>query len=211
MRTLLAFVVLCPALVLGQAQMRVLSQGREIGTARLTQKLLDGGGKQVVLIMDLAVAERKVTVRQISNYDEKGFARHKFQETIATPGPARTSVIATIMPDRASVVSEQGGTTRSVDVAFPGDGLRDDPSEFWFLRGRPQPGTKVERYRFDLTALAWKKTTVEYVGPRPVDIGGRRVAAHLVRTDEASVYLDDAGLPLVLETKEFRLERTEVN
>ncbi|MCW5943455.1 MAG: hypothetical protein KIS66_14580 [Fimbriimonadaceae bacterium] len=208
MRAIL-LVTLCVGaqVALGQVQMRVLSQGVEVGTARISQKLLPDGGKQVNLNMDLKNGPTKVVVRQTSSYDAKGVATHKFQETIVTPGPVRTTVIATLSDREAKVAVDKGGKSESRTVPAPKDAPRDDPSEFWFIRDVPRPGTKVSRYRFDMGSLDWKLLEVEYLGPREVAVGGKKVRTHAIKASDGTFYVDEKGLPYLIETSAFRMER----
>lgn len=204
---LLFAVVLGTAHASGQVQLRVLSQGVEVGTARASQKLLPDGGKQVNLNMELKNGPTKVVVRQTSSYDLKGIATHKFLETIVTPGPTRTTIIATLSDTEAKVAVDRGGKSESKTVPAPKDAPRDDPSEFWFIRDVPRPGTRIARYRFDTSQLEWKLTEIEYVGPREITVGGKKVRAHVIKASDGTFYLDEKGLPYLIETATFRMER----
>lgn len=204
---LLLAIALGASVASGQVQLRVLSQGVEVGTARASQKLLPDGGKQVNLNMDLKNGPTKVVVRQTSTYDAKGVATHKFLETIVTPGPTRTSIIATLSDAEAKVAVDRGGKSESKTVPAPKDAPRDDPSEFWFIRDVPRPGTRVSRYRFDMSALEWKLMEIEYLGPKEIVVGGKKVRAHAIKASDGSFYLDEKGLPYLIETATFRMER----
>jgi hypothetical protein len=195
------------AIGLAQVEMRVLSEGKPVGTATIGHRITQDGGKQVTLRMELDNGSRKVVVRQVSTYDKTGRPKTKFQEVVATPNRTRTSVMATITATGASAVLDQNGSNESKDIEAPKDAPLEDPSEFWFLRDQPRPGTTFKKYRFDLNTLEWKIGETKYVGLKEIKVGGQTFRAHQIVTDDATTYVDAKGLPLLVETKTYRLER----
>ena len=80
-------------------------------------------------------------------------------------------------------------------------------SEFWFVRGKPSVGASVQSYTLDLETLVWEPTRTTYVGPAPVVVQGVSHQAHRIDSRQGSVWVDDAGMPLVIEGSQFRIER----
>ncbi len=195
------------ALGFGQVEMRVLAEGKPVGTATIGHRITEDGGKQVTLRMELDNGTRKVVVRQVSTYDKTGRPKTKFQEVVATPNRTRTSVMATITATGASAVLDVNGSSESKEVEAPTDAPLEDPSEFWFLRDQPRPGSSVKRYRLNLNTLEWKVGETKYVGLKEVRVAGQTHRAHQIVTDDATTYVDAKGLPLLVETKAYRLER----
>lgn len=202
--TLLAFAVF------GQAQARytIKSQGKVIGKAALTQKLLEGGGKSVQLTIEMAgQGRRSATVRANSTYDPKGAPIRVFLESVATNPPSRRQITATFDAKGAHVVLDDGGARKVQDVPLVDTAPRNDPSQFWFLRDKPKPGTTATYYRFDAESLTWSLMKPTYVGPRDVTIGGTAYKGYLVRDNRSETIVDAAGLPLRITVGTVVFER----
>ena len=84
-------------------------------------------------------------------------------------------------------------------------------SEFWFLRDKPKAGAKEESYIFNVDSLEWELTTTTYIGPKTVTLAGHKFAAHELtmesNTRTTHEYLDEKGLPLLIEDGTIKIER----
>lgn len=199
--------LLTPSVGLSQIQMAVNQGGNRVGTARFTQKLLPDGGKLVQISMELAVGERKATVRQETRYNEKGEAVRMFQETIGgRPGTSRR-IVASLSATGADLVVEQGGNRTTHRVPLASGAPRDNKSEFWFVRDRPKPGDVAEFYTFDLGTLEWRIRRIRYVRAAQARLSDRSVPAHELSVEEGRVLVDEDGLPIRLEMGGLTLVR----
>lgn len=208
-KRLLSVVVWLVVAALGHSQVQMaVNQGtNRVGTARFTQKLLPEGGKLVQISMDLAVGGRKATVRQETRYNARGEATRVFQETIGDqPGTTRR-IVANLSAEAAEVVVEQGGNRTTHRVPLAPGAPRDNKSEFWFVRDRPNPGDTAEFYSFDLSTLEWRIRRIRYVRATQSRLGDRTVPAHELSVEEGRVLLDEGGLPIRLEMGGLTLVR----
>lgn len=190
-----------------QTKMRVIFDGKEAGTASLTQRLREDGSKQVLLSIELATGGSKVIVRSESIYSANGMPVRKFQETIAEAQKFRRSHIVTFDAKGANVVEDLNGQRKTMKVALDPKAPRAVLSEFWFLREKPKVGAESNYYTFNLESLTWVLTTSKYVGVVDATIGGKKVKAHKVSTDRGLVFMAMDGSPLRLELPNGALER----
>lgn len=191
-----------------EIKMAVIIEGRQAGTATLSQRLTSTGGKIVDLGMVIQGGDRTVTVRSESIYDEKGAPVRKYQETV-TGGKThdRRVAIVTFDADGANVVLDDNGDRSTKHVSLVPTAPREDESEFWFIRDQPTVGQTVVSYRFNLDTLTWDLVNTVYKGMRPMKITGRRVPTFVTESEEGTAFLDKDGLPLRLELPVGAMER----
>jgi hypothetical protein len=100
----------------------------------------------------------------------------------------------------ATIVRDKG---KGALVPFDRRGSRKDPSETWFRAVRPTPGTWAVFRALEPRKRVWEEVRVTYVG--------RRGAGNVVRQQRnglTTVFtLDDAGIPLVIESGDLRMIR----
>src|ERR1044071_1763946 len=104
---------------LGSAQVRMFVNlnGKHIGQAVATQKLLPNGGKTVQLSMNLAGPNGKtVSVRMETAFDSKGSPIRKFEETITAKPHGRKTVTVTFDKAGAHVVRDENGKRSTQEV-----------------------------------------------------------------------------------------------
>jgi hypothetical protein len=207
-------VVLLPvaaSLAAAQVKLNVTLEGRPMGTANLSQKLLADGSKQVEVKMTMESGGRGVELRTFSSYDSKGVPTRKFHEMRLPGTKTRRQVTVTFDGNGANVVIEEDAERSTRHVSLVEKAPRENLSEFWFLRDKPKPGQAMRIYSFDMDKLAWELLTVTYVGKKSITVGGRKVDAHEIASErgtaKVSAFVDDAGFPLLLQEGRMRMER----
>lgn len=205
------------ALILGQTpqtpkpavpvKMTVYLSGRVAGTATMLQKIGADGGKSVQLSMELKSETVSITLRQESSYDKAGKPLRKFQETVNATSKTRKTIVVTFDSNGANAVVDEGGKRTVKKIPLPTAVVREDLSEFWFVRDIPKPGAVVKANTINLDTLTWELVTTTYVGPIEMSIAGKKVKAHKTESSKGIAYIDDNGLPLRLELPNGALER----
>ena len=210
----LASFVLLTAIAGAQVKMSVEMSGHPVGTASITQVLKADGSKSVELRMDLTAGAQKLTLRSQNTYDRTGLPTRKFLESIIPGGKMQKQVIAGFDKDGANVVILDGGQRSTKKSALAPVAPRANASEFWLIRDKPKVGDKVESYVFNMDTMAWDLQTVEYKGLKSIQIGGKTVKAHEIETTgprKATAYLDDKGLPWMIESGATTMKRISEN
>ena len=206
--TLLIFLV--AAFTTAQVKFTVDIGGKEAGTASLTQRIHPDGSKSVDLRLDLKIQSQKLTIRSQNSYDKFGNPIRKFMDSNIPGGSLQKQVVATFSDRGASVVQIDGGKRTTREITLVSAAPRSNPSEFWFLRDRPKVGTEIKCYQFNMDSLAWDLRRVVYHGQKSIKIGGKTVLAHEIETisdRSAKAYLDDDGLPWMMEAGAATLKR----
>lgn len=197
------------ALAIAETRMTVTIGGHPAGYATLSQKIQQDGTKIVELRVELGVDKRKVKLTSEARYDPKGLPLRKFQQTIVSGGDVNKQVIATFAKDGANLVLLDGDKRSVKNVSLAATAPRACLSEFWFIRDNPKPGQTEEAYQFNPDTLSWEIVTTKYVGPRTLKIEGHSVAVHEVLTKrgdkESTSYLDDAGLPVLVDQGDLKM------
>jgi len=189
--------------------MVVSADGKSIGTAKFTQQLLPDGGKQVQVNLDLSkVTGKGVRVRQESVYSPKGEPIRKIQEVTTVDGKRVQLALATFDVSGAKLTLDEGGKQTIKLFPLTKGAPRADASEFWLIRDRPKPGSKTTHYRFDISQAKWTLAESIYVGKTTVNVAGKTVEAHLIRSTDGVAYSDDEGTPMLIQTGNVRMERS---
>lgn len=206
--TLALSLVLASAFAAAAVRMYVNVQGKRVGQAVASQKLLPDGSKLVQLSMQLAGPNKAtVTLRSESTYNSKGAPVRMFHETLAANPRSRRAVTVTFSKAGANVVEEVDGKRTTKTVTLATGAPMESKSEFWFVRDKPKAGATDKRYRFDISKLTWELTTTTYVGKKTVNAGGKSYAAHEVHSANGIAFVDDEGLPVKLTIDQISLER----
>lgn len=184
--------------------------GKSVGTASLTQKVGADGSKSVELKMDLQVNKQKLTIRSQNTYDKLGNPTRKFMDSNIPGGLLQKQLITTFNERGASVIQIDGGKRTTREIPLVSTAPRVNPSEFWFVRDRPKAGDEVKCYIFNMDNLSWQLQRVVYRGQKSIKVGDKSVKAHEVETigdRTAKVYVDDAGIPWLMEAGSATLKR----
>lgn len=192
-----------------QIVMTVSSDGNPVGAARMTQKLGEDGTKSVSVLLDILDAKGKpaVSVRQVSSYAKDGTPVRILLETTKNGGKERTMRVATFDETGAHMIIEEKGARTPKDVPLPSASPRSNPAEFWFLRDKPAKGARTGYYRFDIAKGEWVLASTEYIGKKTVKVSGKDVELHEVRYGNSTSYVDEAGMPQLVENGAMRFER----
>lgn len=190
-----------------QADYAVTSSSGIAGSARMQVKLLDDGSKEVTVAMDLSYQDQKHHVVQTTRHDARGRPTRVLLETFRPGRKNRVMKIATITGGSARVVHEERGARRTQVVTLDERAPVENAAEWWFWRDRPREGERVVAYRFDINELRWNQIETVYRGRTTIMVGGVPRDAHHVRSGSADAFLDDDGLPWVVEQAGLRLVR----
>ena len=120
----------------------VLYEGLEVGSAEATSKLLETGGKQTVLTMNLKSRGMESRVRQESILDSLGQPTRMILEVVADKSK-RQHITATFDANGANVTINLDGKLTQKQVPLEKDAPRDNASEYWFIKTQPMVGEKV--------------------------------------------------------------------
>jgi hypothetical protein len=212
MRTpVLLSLVLLSVAAQAQVKLSLTIGGKTAGTAVLSQHLNADGGKSVELRMEILVTGKKAHLSSQATYDSRGNPVRKFLETIVPGGQVQRQIIATFDAAGANVVVKTGDGRVTKKFPLVATAPRDSSSEFWFLRDKPKPGQSVKAYTFNTDTLEWELTQTTYVGLKAINIRGAKMQAHEIDTEQGDrhvvSYLDEKGLPLVVDDGTIRMER----
>lgn len=186
----------------------VLRAGLDSGTASLSQSIREDGTKDVALDLHLVTPDgRRVTTRTKSVYASDGRPLRREQDVVLDSPRWVRSVIATFTAGGANVVVVENEKRSVHNLPLVRTAPIANPSEFWFMPDKPAVGASVQSYSLDLESLVWEPTRTTYVGPGTIALHGESVAAHRLDSRQGTVWVDDKGLPLVIEGSQFRLER----
>lgn len=202
--------ILAAALAAAQTKYAVEISGKSVGTASLTQRLNADGSKSVDLKLDLQLNKQKLTIRSQNTYDKLGNPTRKFMDSNIPGGALQKQVITSFNEQGASVIQIDGGKRTTRDIPLVTTAPRTNPSEFWFLRDKPKAGDEVKTYVFNMDSLSWQLQRVIYRGQKTVKIGAKSIKAHEIETigeRTAKAYLDDQGLPWLMESGGSTLKR----
>lgn len=196
------------ASALSQVRMFVSLNGKRIGQAVASQKLLPDGGKQVSLNMQLAGANGEtVNLRSSSTYDDKGYPTRMFHESVTGKAKVRRAVTVTFSKTGAQVVEDVSGQRKTKTVPLVANAPWASASEFWFIRDTPKPGQADKRYRFNVSTLEWELSTTTYVGRKMVDWNGKKITTHELRSTQGIAHVDGTGMPVKLDLGQIKLEK----
>jgi hypothetical protein len=204
--------VLVTSLANAQVKYRVEVSGKDVGTASLNQRLLPDGTKSVVLKLSLKSGDQPLTIRSEATYDAKGNPIRKFIDSNIPGGKLQRQTVATFDARGANVVVLDGGKRTTRQIPLVESAPRANGSEFWFLREKPAVGQECRTYVFNMDLVAWQLQTIIYKGKKTVRLNGRSIACHVIETSgerTTVAYVDDQGLPWILESGAMSLKRIE--
>ena len=181
--------------------MKVIQQGKDFGTATLTQTVGPDGAKVQESVIVAKGPGNDMTIRQVARYDRTG--RPLTKSVTANVGERQMSAITATFDATGGtirLVREAGNETKRFPL--PKGMSMADPSEFWFIKSKPKPGTTVRAATLNLMGTGWEATQTTYIGKTQVQIGNKRVAGHRVRSEGkgrvVEVIVDDRGMPLTI-------------
>lgn len=208
MRKLISIGVVLGWVAMAQSQVRmfVMMNGKKIGQAVASQKLLPNGSKLVQLSLQLTGANGEtVSLRSSSTYDAKGFPTRMFHESITGKSKVRRAVTVTFSKTGAQVVEDVSGKRTAKQVPLVKSAPWASASEFWFLRDKPKPGQSDKRYRFNVATLEWELSTTTYTGRKQIDWNAKKIMVHEVKSAQGVAHVDDNGLPIRLDLGQIKL------
>jgi len=193
-----------------QVKMSIEVGGKVLGTASVTQQVKSDGSKFLEYRMDWTSGQTKMTLRSQNTYDKEGAPIRKFMEAIIPGGKMQRQIVATFDKEGANLVILDGGDRKTKQVPLTQTAPRKNKSEFWFLRDKPKVGDKVDSYVFNMDSLQWELQTATFKGTKSIEIGGKKILAHEVETTgnrKATAFLDDHGLPWLIESGSMTMRR----
>lgn len=220
-RSLVIFGLVGAVTASAQVQLKAYQGKEAIGDAVHTFKIDESGNKITDTRFSLSSGELKVVLTITSTVDGTGMPVRRIQKlTIGTQPPVTT--IIDFKSNFASVVIDQRSGRKVTNYFAPKGVDMRDPSEFWFVRDRPAPGTTVKFAGFSSDSMKWENIETTYVGKKTLNVGGLPVTGYEVRISregsansggsKVSTYiLDEKGLLLyVSEPSGMRLERLKL-
>jgi hypothetical protein len=191
-----------------QTQLLVQASGLPDGTASITQKIAADGTKASQLKLQLGKkGSAFVSVRSESSYNSKGEQTRIFTETISEKPSRRRQVTVTFSGEGAHVVVDESGKREVKAVPLVETAPRANPTEFWFIRDLPKPGTKVQYYHFNANTLTWDLRSSTYVGRKSIRLNGALVNAHRVEMTDGEAYFSSDGHLLQMTNKQMVMTR----
>ncbi len=142
----------------------ILTRGKPCGQAKLSQGLLPGGGKLVVLIMTLRSGDDRVVVKTQTTYGQNGAMSHAEQRIFPFGKPAVKEVTVDFDNAGARVTTKVGTAVSQSVVPCQQTWRLANPSTFWFLKTTPPPGQVEQSYEFNLDTLHWELCVMTYEG-----------------------------------------------
>lgn len=193
-----------------QVKLALSMGGQPAGSATFAVKDLPNKGLSVRLEMAIEFQGVKFEGLLVDELDRNAMPVRRL-ESEKMQGESRSTTI-TYGAKNVVIKRTQGGKTTTETIAIPKDAKTSMSSNFWFIRTRPKPGQTSTTTRYSNNKNGWETKTTKYVGPTTITLKGKSVKAHkLTQSDSGVVYLDDKGMPLLIELKNegnvLRLER----
>ena len=192
-----------------QTQLRVFTGGKAVGNVVYSQKVTDDGQKIIDSRMVWGTGPSAVTTVITTTVDALGTPVRKIQDMLL--GSLRTKTLVDFTATGARVVTESRGERKVQNFPAPTGVSTTDPTQYWFLRDRPSPGTKVKYADFNVSSLKWETVEATYVGKKSVVIGeltmkgyelsvkrGKEIATVVVDANNIPITFSDGG-PMRLE------------
>jgi len=198
------------ACVLSQSVTLDAYEGGKIAGNIVCSRTIKGQSQTSVTTFNMNQNGKKTNIVMTAIFDRSGATRSRTAE-IHQGG--KTYVLkATFKGTEAKVAITAEGKNESRTIASTSKASAADVTNWWFTTGaKPKVGTKAKYQIFNIIRGVWQDVDAQYIGDKPVKVGGRTVVAHLVTENGADglskMYLDDKGLPLVIEQPKFRFVR----
>lgn len=193
-------------------------------TAKVTLDAIQGGKK--VGFIDLTRTVKGSTLTSVNRMSiQQGPGTTKIELTTTVDGAgtvlARAAAIqqgkvaislsATFTPKAAMMtIAAQGKTDKRTIPALPGLST-SDPSNWWFIKGKPKPGQTITYQTFNMLSAKWQKVESTYAGKKSIKVGSKTVMANEIKEKRAegtfSVFIDDAGLPYIIDQGKLKFVR----
>lgn len=178
---------------------------QRVGTAYITAKPTDAGGKKSQAKLVLVNGSQRSTFIDEAEYDAEGRPIRRYIRRIGPDGQEMR--IATFSKTGVSVVSELNGKRETTKVPLPSGSVLAK-SELWFIKTNPPQGETCTYQRFDMDRLAWVETVVKYEGQRTLKSGEDSIKAHLVTVmGTTRSWLDSHGRPIRVEAGKLTFTR----
>jgi hypothetical protein len=171
----------------GVAHCKITRHGAKVGTIDYRKQLRSDGSVEMTYNFALSATKSIYTV--VEDKDRTGTP---IKADITMKFAKNNIVYSAIFGKSNFQISAQG---RSNTVPYPAGTVRQQPSAFWFIRDHPQVGTTAKYSRLDYSSMKWVKERAVFLGNATVGYHGKSVACHKIAVNEATLWLDDQGLP----------------
>jgi hypothetical protein len=206
---LVLIVALASALAGAQtADYRVFLKGKPAGTVRST---FSSGKSGYIEDSKGALSQngREVKVNTRTELDAKGNWKVKVMEAAANG--KRIKATATPKGNGAHIVISGGPKTVSRDIPKRSNLTTTDATAKWFRGYTPKLGETAKYQRFDMQRMQWADVDYRYIGPKQVELQGKKRSGFAMERTENGVksviIVDSAGLPILLDSTDMRMER----
>ncbi|MBN9501480.1 MAG: hypothetical protein BGO01_01535 [Armatimonadetes bacterium 55-13] len=203
----LAFAAGCQSICAQTVTLDAIQDGKKVGTVSFTRTI--SGAKQSSVTKLTTLQNGVTTTLDLrASFESKGVALSR--SASIKQGKNSANLSATFSGRNASVVIDSNGKKVTRVIPAP-EGQLGDPTMWWFVRDKPKVGTKVTYLTFNIVKLTWTSVSATYVGKKSIMVGTKKVSANQVSESRDggtfNAYLDDKGLPLILEQPKVRFVR----
>lgn len=169
-----------------QVEMTISIDGKEVGTARITERALPDGGKSSQTRMYLAAGEQEAVVVAEAEYAADGTPKRKYARRTGAGGSEMR--VVTFANRVASLTIEIDGIRETKKVPAPEGADIRAVSELWHASAYPKSGTKVKYHRFDINKGEWEPFEITYKG--------KQDGCYYTESTAGKAWIGDDGLPV---------------
>lgn len=197
------------ALAQSTVTLEAFQKGKSVGTLVYSRNLTAAGQRSMTKI-DVTQDNKAIKVVLTSDFDKKGASITRVGRI--TQGGEVVDFKATFSGSTAHVTVTSKGNTRSQNVVSPSKASSADPTLWWFMGGaKPRVGVRAKYQIFNLVQRTWQDMEATYIGDQKIKVGNKTVNSHVISekrsTGVSKLYLDDKGMPLVIEQPTVRFVR----
>lgn len=201
--TVALFAALAPAdpVKADQVKMKLLKEGRRIGSGFLKHETLPNGESRFEVTMTIQNGPQTYILRQIDRYDAK--ARPLESVTSDQDGENATVRRYVFGPKALEIAITANGKTVTKTAEYPKGRPINRPSQRWFFYEMPLPGAVSRELVYHNGR--WAERISRYMGLREIELNGAKVQAYELLdrradgTDEVRQWVDKKGMPLRME------------
>lgn len=178
----------------------VTAEGKKVGTAEMTTVIQPDKSCLFKIRMLVGSKDQSAEFQSDFVYDPKG---RLLKESHLIASDNVKNVFSTEYSGQTAVTTfyTNGKKTKSSTSKLGNGKSREDPSVFWFVLTKPQPGATSKYWRFEADEDKWKEEITTYVGRSKILLSGKTIEAHKITVDNGIQYVDDKGIIVSLEVK----------
>ena len=156
---------------------------------------------------------KTATMHEIVHYGKDGVVTSRTMDV--SGGDQDLKIKAALSDTGAKLSFWMGEDKDEKDITLATKTTRADPSNFWFKKVTPDPGTSITYQSFDLQEAKWSDVTLKFVGKVKVKIGDQELEENEIDRkegeDETKIYVDTKGDAVLIIDGEMRIERQNIS